>query len=242
MKHFVIRPVPLFEIVMDKSLMTYRMNMGQPMAMPGYAWFIEGPRARILVDAGGDVELFKARGIPARELQTMEQGLANLGLKPEDIDILILTHLHHDHAAHARDFPRARVVVQRKELEFARNPHPMFSRVYLKEHIDGLNFEVVDGDTRVVEGVDILFTPGHAAGGQSVAVDTPKGKAIIAGLCTVRDNFEPPAEMIPPLPVIAPTFNLDLIQSYESALRIKQLADIVIPLHAPEYVDRRSIP
>ena len=242
MKPFSIRPIPLFEIVLDKSTMTYRMNIGQPMTMPGYVWFIEGPKEKILVDAGGDMALFHARGIPARELQTIVQGLAKLGLKPEDIDILIPTHLHHDHIAHARDFPRARVVVQRKELEFARNPHPMFSRVYIPEHIEGLKFDVIEGDEQVVEGVDILFTPGHAPGGQSVSVQTAKGKAIIAGQCTIMDNYNPPADMIPMLPVIAPTIHIDVIQAYESALRVKQMADIIVPLHAPEYQHKKRIP
>ena len=241
MKSFVVRPIPLFDIVLDKSLMTYRMNMGQPMSMPGYVWYIEGPQERILVDAGGDMALFKARGIPARDIQTLEQGLGKLGLKPEDIDILILTHLHHDHAAHMRELTRARVIVQKKELAFARNPHPMFSRVYIKEHIEGLKFEVIEGDAHVVDGVEIMFTPGHAPGGQSVAVQTAKGKVVIAGLCTIRDNFEPPADMMPPLPVIAPTLNLDLIQAYESALRIKKAADIIVPLHSPEYLEQNSI-
>ncbi|MDO8491411.1 MAG: N-acyl homoserine lactonase family protein [Dehalococcoidia bacterium] len=242
MKSFVVRPIPLFEIVLDKSNMTYRMNAGQPMTMPGYVWFIEGPKEKILVDAGGDMALFHSRGIPAKELQTLEQGLGKLGLKPEDIDILIATHLHHDHIAHARELRRAKVIVQKKELEFSRNPHPMFSRVCIKEHLDGLKFEVVDGDAHVVEGVDLLFTPGHAAGGQSVVVQTAKGKVVIAGMCTIRDNFDPPADMIPLLPVIAPAIHINVIEAYESALRIKNTADIIVPLHAPEYLEQKSIP
>lgn len=242
MKSLVIRPIPLFEIDMDKSDMTYRVNIGQRMTMPGYVWFIEGARERILVDAGGDMALFHARGIPARELQTLEQGLAGLGLELEDIDILIATHLHHDHIANARDLPRARVIAQRKEIEFSRKPPAMFETMIIPEHLEGLKFEPVEGDTHVVDGVDLLFTPGHAAGGQSVVVQTAKGKVVIPGMCTIRDNFEPPAGLVPALPVIAPAIHINVLEAYESALRIKNTADIILPLHAPENRNKKSIP
>lgn len=242
MKSFTIHPIPLFECQMDKSQFTYRMNCGQPLTWCGYVWYIEGPSQKILVDAGGDTALFQARGIPNRDLQSIDAGLAKLGLGLDDIDIIIATQLHHDHIAHARRFPRAKVVVQKKELDFARKPHPLFAYAYPKEFFQGLNFEVIEGDAKIVDGVEVWFTPGHTAGGQSVVVETAAGKAVIAGLCTIRDNFEPPQGMIPQLPVIAPTIHTSSMEAYDSVLRIKEGADLIISLHDAEFRSRERLP
>jgi len=84
--------------------------------------------------------------------------------------------------------------VQKAEIEFARNPHVTQARYYDKELIEGLNFEIIDGDRQIIDGIRVLLTPGHTPGGQSVAIETPKGTAIITGFCCTRENFEPPEE------------------------------------------------
>ena len=182
-------------------------------------------------------------GIPAHNLQSLEAGLAKAGIAAEEVDLVIQTHLHFDHTAFASRFPKARVMVQKRELDFARNPHPVWAGLYDPKLFQNLKLEVVDGDYKISDDVNILFTPGHSPGGQSVSVKTAKGTAVIAGLCSIVDNYNPP-----PLPngktiaAIAPAIHSDLFQAYDSVVRIKELADIILPIHDPSFLTRSVIP
>lgn len=245
----VIRPIPLFKMEnLSPYLMTYLMGFLPPQNVVCYVWYIEGPEKRVLVDAGGTLEgmglflRFLGTGATGTEIQSLEQGLSKVGLKPEDIDIVILTQLHTDHVELAHKFTRAKFIVQKRELDFALNPHPAVVAFFNKELFEGLDFEVVDGDKEIVDGVRVLLTPGHTAGGQSVAVKTDAGIAVITGFCCIRENFEPPEVLAGIAPVLTPGIHLDALQVFDSALRVKEIADIVVPLHAAEYIGRDRIP
>lgn len=245
MANCTIYPIPLVEFLLDKSCMTYLCNFGQPMRQIAYVWYIEGTREKILVDAGVDADFLAKHGLPsARGIQTIESGLDKVGLSPEDIDLIIQTHLHLDHVALAFRYPRARVLVQKSELEFARIPHPLWAFLYPKETFEGLRFEVVDGDTRISEEISLILTPGHSPGAQSVVVKTDQGTAVIPGACTIRENYEP---MVTPhgdilSPVIAPGIHTDVLKAYDSVLRIKELADIILPLNEPSLLEKQRVP
>ena len=125
MSHCIIWPIPLVEMTIDKSMMTYRLNFGEPFTQIVYIWYIEGPKEKILVDGGVSADYFvKKRGMPARDIQTLKEGLEKFGLKKTDIDMVILTQLHHDHVAQAKEFTNAKFLIQKTELEFGLNPHP----------------------------------------------------------------------------------------------------------------------
>ena len=238
----VIFPIPLWVSPADKSGMTYLANLGQPVCVTGYVWYIQGTEEKVLVDAGGDVEyLSKVRGHPAYNIQTLESGLNKVGISISDVDLIIQTHLHHDHVALASRFPKARVLVQRDELEFARNPHPLFATSYVKEFIEGLNFEIIHGDVQVSKEISVLLTPGHSPGSQSVSIKTEQGTAIISGFCSVRENFGAPVGKISST-VIPPGVHTNLFDAYDSLVRIKEEADIIVPLHDPEFLMKSIIP
>jgi N-acyl homoserine lactone hydrolase len=243
MAHCTIHPIPLLETEIDKSLMTYRLNFGQPVSSISYVWYIKGLKEKILVDAGASAEyLLTVRGMPAKEIQTLDSGLRKQGVDFSDIDLIILTHLHHDHVAEALRFPRAKFVVQKVELEFAQRPHPSVAPQYNKDFLEGLNFEVISGDTKICDEISVLYTPGHSPGGQSVSVKTNKGTAVIAGLCTIRENYSPPPEFEKNGPVITPGMHTNALEAYDSVIRIKKMADIIIPIHEPEFQRKSCIP
>jgi len=235
----IIHPIPICEGTRDMSVWTYLRNFAQEVTVGQYVWYIEGTKEKILVDAGSNSEYAAKLGMQYWDVQTVSEGLQKLGISPGDIDLVILTHMHYDHVAQASQLGKARFLIQRDELEFARNPHPVFAMAYPKEFFAGLNFEVVDGDSRVCGEVSVLKTPGHTPGGQSVSIKTAQGTVIISGLCTVRENFEPAND---PASVIAPGIHTNPLDAYDSVLRIKQMADIVVPLHDPEYLHKNSIP
>ena len=233
----VIYPIPIYSVLMDKAAHTYRFNYGQQIELANYVWYIDGASQRILVDAGGNSEFSRKLGYPVRDIQTLEKGLGKVGITFKDIDLVILTHLHYDHVAQASRFPKTRFLIQAEELSFAQRPHPIFTGGYVHEFFKDLDFEVITGDAKIVDGVSVIKTTGHTAGGQSVVVDTDQGKTVIAGLCTLRENFEHPLLIRETLPVIVPTLHTNVFEAFESLKRIKDVADIVLPLHDIEFLE-----
>jgi len=158
---------------------------------------IEGNGRRILVETGnGDKWSDKERRIYAiEEGSGIARRLRARGVEPESIDTVILTHLHFDHiggatwrdeagALHAT-FPRARHVVQKKELRDARAPHERNRASYLHENIDPLVqaglFHEVEGEAEVAPGVRVMPTPGHTEGHQSALVEMDGQVAFFCG-------------------------------------------------------------
>jgi len=243
MANLVIHPLPLVKTNIVKGRITYMVNVPEPLVVYTYIWYIEGTKERILVDAGAPAERFISRGDPAETIASPTDALKRVGVSPNEIDIVICTHLHFDHIGFGHMYKNAKFIVQRLELEAASNPHPIQAAAYPRKKIlDSLNFQVIDGDTQIVDGIQVLLTPGHTEGGQSVAVDTNRGKVIISGLCTIKDNFEPPPRVRKIMPVITPGFHTDARQAFASLKRIKEEADIVIPLHESEVALRATIP
>jgi glyoxylase-like metal-dependent hydrolase (beta-lactamase superfamily II) len=251
MTEHIIHPIPLMVLCRSMHEQVYRVGAyaGHTAVDGVYSWYIEGPKKKIVVDAGMTAQMLRDANVPGlstdvRHVQTLEEGLGKYGLRPEDIDLLIQTHCHVDHIPLAPLFSKAGVVVQQSELDYHRNPPPppVDPRPCPEQFLNGLNWEVVDGDCEIEEGVRVLLTPGHTAGGQSVAVDTAEGVAIIDGLCTTDANWEVPASLADRMEVLCPAIHNDALQSYESLMRIKQMADIRVPIHEPRFIWVERIP
>ena len=80
---------------------------------------------------------------------------------------------------------------------------------------------IVDGDAEIVPGIRVILTPGHTPGGQSVAVETDRGTAVITGFCCNADNFPRVG------PAVTPGVHINAIEAYESAQRVKELAEML---------------
>lgn len=245
---FVIHPIVMGSKVFDKGMMTYQQGYGTPYVIPIYSWYLEGGDKKILVDTGEmrpiqSEEREKALG---GRIYTFEQGLALYGLRPEDIDIVIHTHLHNDHCENDALCVNAKIYVHEAELEAVHNPHPLDFR-YLEDYILDVEEQgqvvPVTGDMEIVPGVRVVHTPAHTAGGLTVLVDTAKGVAAITGFCVIMENLEPPKavramemEVIPPGTCTSPQ------EAYDTLVRVKGLADILLPLHEPRFASMPSIP
>jgi glyoxylase-like metal-dependent hydrolase (beta-lactamase superfamily II) len=226
-------------------------NFGEKVDIPYVSWLIQGAGRNILVDAGCSAEDYKThtRGDrPALMLagerfqdvvgvKPIEQHFEEQGLAFDDIDTFVQTHLDWDHCMNTTKFRRSRILIQRVEWE--RIPvHPLFASTYAPgshyEAISKLNVEFVDGDHEVAKGVRCVVTPGHSPGGQSVVVDTDAGTYVIAGMCTIRENFYPPEEVISKgtYKVIPTGMHTDPILCYDSMLKILDIGkDKVLPFH-----------
>ena len=141
----------------------------------------------ILVDTGlGDKEDAQFRDMFAVErIPTLRDSLKTYGLQPEDIHMVINTHLHFDHAggntvrengAVVSTFPRAKYFVQRGEYEDAARANERTRASYRREnftpiaHVD--QWEFLDGDLELLPGVSVVITEGHTRRHQSIKIES----------------------------------------------------------------------
>lgn len=192
---FGVVPKPLWE----KRIPADERNR-IPLAMR--CLLVETPDALVLIDNGaGNKEnqkfidiygLENAASDPARFPTRLEEALAEAGFTPEDVDVMIDTHLHFDHAggntradaegAVHLSFPRARYFVQKGELEYAHWKNERIQASYLKHNFDPVmeagKLELVEGDVEIVPGISVLRTPGHTPHHQSVLIRSAGQTAI----------------------------------------------------------------
>ena len=131
-------------------------------------------------------------------------GLKKEKLKPEDIDIVINTHLHPDHCGNNDLFVNAEFIAHEVELM----PKSKFTAVRDEYEID--------------EKVKIIWTPGHTLGSISVLVREDKRYAVVGDAIPTQENY---------LTWMPPHINIDSKMAMESMKKIKELADVVIPGH-----------
>lgn len=243
MPTYSIRPISLCEGLRDSSHFAYRTNFGTTCNTACYVWYIEGLPLNILVDAGARASTFTERGTPETDIISVEDGLNKLGLKPEDIDIVITTHLHIDHIALGYLYKKAEFIVQKRELDYALSPHHIDADLYDRRTFKGLNFKVIDGRKEIIQGVSVFLSPGHTAGGQSIEIDTTAGKAIITGFCCTLSTFVQTDEMKRRgWEVTVPLIHHDVREAYDSVLEVKHRADIIVALHDPIFIGKETIP
>src|SRR5919198_648156 len=105
--------------------------------------------------------------------------LSALGVQPDDVSIVVNSHLHFDHAGNNGAFPKATFIAQADHLAFAKGK-PNFPGVYWD--IPELNYMTVSGRSKVARGVEVVPTPGHAPGHQSLVVDLAEtGRVVLTG-------------------------------------------------------------
>lgn len=245
---YTIHPIVMGTKVFDKSMMTYQHGAGTPYTIPIYCWYIQGGDKTIIVDTGemSPIQSQERETAIGGKIHTFEQGLARWGLTPESIDIVIHTHLHNDHCENDYKCTNAAIYVHENEMKRIHDPHPLDFR-YLEDYVEDVEengqIRVLTQDTEIVPGITCLHTPVHTDGGMSVAIDTAQGKAVITGFCVIKENFEPPKEIramemevIPPGTVVNPW------EAYDIMVRIREMADILLPLHEPEFAAVETLP
>jgi glyoxylase-like metal-dependent hydrolase (beta-lactamase superfamily II) len=234
--------------VFDKGMMTYQFGYGTPYTIPIYCWYLEGGDRRILVDTGemGPIRSEdRERSIGGR-IYTFEEGLAKWGMKPEDIDVVIHTHLHNDHCENDSKCANARFYVHEKELKRIHDPHPLdirYNEEFVLDVEENGQIARVTEDMEILPGIRVVHTPAHTEGGMTVLIDTPSGNAAITGFCVIMENFNPPKQIrAMEMEVIPPGTPVNVYESYDIMMRVKGMADILLPLHEPAFASMETIP
>jgi len=160
-----------------------------------------GDGRNILVDSGIPAEYQPPAGAPPHTHKTnVVTRLADLGLRPDDIDTLICTHFDVDHAGYHDAFTGAELVVQRRHYDVARGGHARYAGAQVHWGNPALRYRLVEGDTELAPGVMLLETSGHAPGHQSVLVRLPRsGPVLLAADAVVLARLFTPERKIWPL-------------------------------------------
>jgi glyoxylase-like metal-dependent hydrolase (beta-lactamase superfamily II) len=198
--HFGVVPRVLWE-----PLITVDERHRVPMALN--CLLIQSDRTTILVDTGLGTKLSDKEqdwyGLDSEG--GLLQELDRLDVAPQDVDIVINTHLHSDHGGgntifdrHGQPrptFPRAEYWVQRLEWSDAVHPNERTTRTYLPQNLQPLEesgqLRLLEGDTRVTNEVRCLVTPGHTRAHQSVVIESNGKQALYLGdLAPWKENIE----------------------------------------------------
>ena len=211
-------------------------------------WLLKGPNgANILVDSGFYREKF-VKQWKVKDFIKPSDALAKVGLKPEDITDLIITHMHWDHAGGMDLFPKARVWIQQDEYSYytgeAWQPNGNHGGVdqddvmaLVKLNTEGRVRLVKGDDQEVTAGIKVYTGGRHTYASQYVGVNTKAGTVVVASdNCYLYENIDKHAP-------IAQTW--DAPSNLKAQDRMKQLASnsrLIVPGHDPSVFTRFAAP
>lgn len=173
--------------------------------MEARALLLKSPQHNILIDTGNGGDFIAKYGEKlgqkfAQMYAIDESGpsllksLAHFGLKPEDIHIVILTHLHFDHAGGATTekngklvptFSKATYYIQKENLETARTPNLREKASYYPANFQPLEeagvLKVLEGEQQITEGIEVFLSHGHTRGQQIVKISDSQTTLLYCG-------------------------------------------------------------
>ncbi len=199
---------------------------------PTHAVLIEHPEGNVLWDTGvprdwedrwaptGFHDFFPVRE-PNDGPGYLDSALASLELGPEDIDIVVLSHLHFDHAANVKLFDngKTKIVANDKEIDNAMQIEGYSAGAHIVSDYSGLDFTRVSGDDEILPGISVIETPGHTWGTMSLRVDLPgEGtKIFTSDAVYLSESWGPPA--------VGAAIVWDNLKWLESVEKLRNIAD-----------------
>ena len=212
-----------------------------PARLDYYFWVLRGEGETILVDTGFHPDAGRRRGRTV--LIEPTEAMARLGVTPDTVSRIVLTHLHYDHTGNLAAFPDAELLVPAVELEFWLGP--MGQRGQFPHHVEEADLEVLSravdegrvrplvGGEEIADEVHALHLGGHSPGQMALAV-FGAGPGVI--LASDAVHFYDELERERPFAVIA-----DLAEMYEAYDTVREVAGDtahIVPGHDPAVMDR----
>ena len=240
MSYWKITAIDAGTIEGEKSGMTYLKNCGEIVKVPSIMFLIEGEK-KIVVDTSFESpekawKIHKER-VYRNNRQEIKNAFSRIGVNPDEIEIVIFTHLHYDHCGNNKIFKNARFIVQEEELRYAMVPLPGSETAYFSPLIGvtpsylGIDLKIINGDKKICEGISVITTPGHTMGSQSILVNTKKVIYCITGdIVMLYENIEKN------IPV---GDHINIIDCFRSMDKIRNSSDHIIPSHDMKVLEKR---
>lgn len=217
---------------------------------PVFAYLVEGGDKLLLIDTGmaytERASKYHHHGSRQPEGMAIAEQLAKIGYTPEDIDIVVFTHLHWDHCFYMEKFTNAEFYVSEKEYHFAMDPIPLYYKSYeapqlgIVRPFEGIEMNLVNGETEIMPGVRMFDTPGHSVGHMTVEVDTACGKYLCVGDAVfIMDNLKPIPELN--YDITPPNRFSNIVETWKSIELIKERAeseDRILTCHDRSMLER----
>ncbi len=215
-------------------------ELASPVQLSEYLWCITAPNPSPMTASGTNTYLIAKDGLfvvidPGPDDDRHTQAILQFVGEANNISKILVTHMHTDHSPAA--LPLA-------ELSGA----PIYGSSSVSDEFQDATCQPTDiiEHNQCIEfnglTVQCLHTPAHTDGGMSIIIDTLSGKAVITGFCVINENFNPPIEIkAMEMEVIPPGTHVNVYDSYDIMLKIKEMADILLPLHEPEFASIDTI-
>lgn len=207
-----------------------------PMPLDYYVWAIVNPERTILIDTGFDEQAAQRRS--RRIVRPVAEGLGAVGISPDRVEHIVISHMHYDHAGNPELFPRARYHLQDDEMAYCTG------RCMAEAEVGGV-FDVAavtamvakvfagrvqfhDGDAELAPGITLHKVGGHTRGMQIVRVATERGWVVLGSdTAHFYANLEPGR----PFPIVdsLPAYR----EAQRTALRLASSPQHFIPGHDP---------
>lgn len=211
-----------------------------PNPMKYFVWVMKNEERTILLDIGFDHEHAKARGRTI--VRHPVEGLAAMGVDAAEIETIILSHMHYDHAGTVSSFPKAEFILQEEEMHYCTGRDMGYAACRMPFDVDNVtdivraNFaervRFVKGDKEIAPGVSVHLVGGHSRGLQVVRVETPVGPMVLASDAThYYDNIT----LRNPFPIVADLG--DMCAAYDRLFELGAPPERVIPGHDPLVVN-----
>ncbi len=201
-----------------------------------YVWLISNSARAVLVDTGFNEAMAARRN--RKIVKPVAAGLGALGIAPEKIKDVIITHMHYDHAGNIPLFPNARYHLQDKEMDFATGRcmcHNAMRHAYEPDDVVNLvrcvydqRVEFHDGSSEVAPGIEVHHIGGHTKGLQAVRVRTRRGWVVVASDAA---HFYAHMEQDRPFPIV---YNVaDMLEGFKTLRKLASSPRHVVPGHDP---------
>lgn len=211
------------------------------MPLDYFVWAVVGEGRAFLVDTGFDAEGGAQRGRVITH--SVEEGLGAIGIEPETVEDVIVTHMHYDHAGNRSLFPKARYHVQDREMAYCTGRcmcHSALNHPFNPEDVKSMVGRVFegrvafhDGVSNIAPGLSVHRVGGHTDGLQVVRVHTERGWVVLASDAT---HLYANMEQGRPFPAV---YNVgDMIEGYRRVHELADSAQHVVPGHDPAVLTR----
>ena len=215
-----------------------------PMPLDYFVWAIVGANRNFIVDCGFDAEMGRKR---KREfVRSPGVGLSALGINPEQVEDVVISHMHFDHCGNHPLFPRARFHLQDREMAYCTGRFMSYPATRIPFEADDVaamvrrifegRVKFHDGEDELAPGITVHHVGGHTMGMQIVRVKTQRGWVVLA---SDASHLYANIEQARPFPVVHDVG--EMLQGYETIRRLADSPHHIIPGHDPLVLKRYPV-
>ena len=180
---------------LDKSFLVFGKYQGVKYKAALKPLLVRTDKETILVDTGVGTlpaKYEKFHEVIRSKEEELTHSLKSAGLKPSDVTMVVNTHLHFDHCGNNRLFENSKFLVQTDEIRYAYFPDRFMRVSYLRDFFDVEgDYLPVKGRYEIENGVEVIPTPGHTIGHQSLVVKWKNRNVVYAGdAAPLPENIE----------------------------------------------------